>query len=470
MTPQAPKVRVQPALSAWSLEADSRHDRTVLIERINARAKRLGLATLKPPATSLIATGHQAQLWHPGILAKDIAMDLAAQRLGAQRMHLAVDQDANGAWRLDIPFVEGDELKVKSALLADQKPGVPTGFQPSADANQLQERLAGLDSPLTSVLGEALDDLPDCVTLAEQIAVVLARLKKPYAGDVPVMMVSDLAGLKMYESIVSRMLNEAQKCASAYNQAIADHPQAGMTPLAVGRELVEVPLWATKWDGPRRRVFVDLSDSLPMFVYDNGKPIDPEAVTLLPRALLLTAVMRGCLCDLFIHGTGGLIYDRVTEAWWREWAGEQLAPMAGVTADVYLDTGAPVAGSDELDHAVWRRHHLPHNLDRELALDGEQVERKRELLEHMQDDRDRARRRSAYRELHRINHALADQHPDAMVLADRDLRLAEAGVNNARIATRRDWCFALYPPGNLHALREALADEHASNDGVQSTG
>lgn len=456
MTHPTPTVRVQPPIGQWTLGSNSPHDRAQLVERINRRARRLGTATLHPPADRLIATGHQAQLWHPGILAKDIATDLAAERLGTQRLHLTVDQDTNDAWRLDVPYRDGDELKVRSVLLAEQIQGVPTGFQPPADPRQLRERLASLNSPLTAVLSQALDDLPECESLAEQLAVILVRLRRPYAGDIPPMMASDLAGLDPYESVVSRMFHDAHRCATAYNQAVAEHPGAGMTPLVVNRELAELPLWAAAWDQLRRRVFVDLTDANPLFVYENGEAIDTGTVKLLPRALLLAAVMRSYFCDLFIHGTGGLVYDRVTEAWWRNWADEDLAPMAGATADVFLNLGAPVADRAELDRAVWRRHHLPHNLDRELGLDGDMVEQKHDLLAHMDDDRDRARRREAFKKIHRINDELAERHADALDAAGRDLDLAQVGVRNARIARRRDWCFALYPPDSLHALRRTL--------------
>lgn len=457
MTPPTPTTRAQPPITTWSLGGGSGHDRSQLIERINARAKRLGTAKLDPPANPLIATGHQAQLWHPGILAKDIALGIAADNLRAQRLHVVVDQDINDAWRLDVPYAQGDALKVRNATLAAQLPGVPTGFQPTADPRHLKEQLASLGSPLTGALSEAMHDLPDCRTLAEQVAVVLARLKQPYAGDVPIMMTSDLAGLDVYESIVSRMFNDARRCALAYNNAVAAHPGAGMTPLAVGRELVEMPLWAVAWDRPRRRAFVDLADTDPMFVYEDGQAIDRSTATLLPRALLLTAVMRSAVCDLFIHGTGGLEYDQITEAWWHNWANEQLAPMAGVTADVFLDFDAPVADRAELHRAVWRRHHLPHNLDRELNLDGPAVQRKRDLIAHMDDDRDRIRRRQAFKELHRINDELAQQNADLLAQADREVHRARLGIANSRTARRRDWCFALYPPHSLHALRRGLS-------------
>lgn len=467
MSHRPPSVRIEPTIDRWS-PGTGGHDLNDLIARINDRATRLDTAQLDSQPKQLITTGHQAQLWHPGILAKDIAMDIAAQRFGTRRLHLIVDQDINEAWRLDVPYVQDERLRVRSLLLADQLPGVPTGYQAPADITEVQRRLAGVDSPLTASLLRAFKKLPPCESLAEQVAAVLARLKKPFAGDIPIMLVSDLVGWPAYEAIVMRMLKEANDCVSAYNKAVSQHPEAGMSPLIVSRDFVELPLWAVAWEQPRRRVFADLTDSQPVFVFDDGEPIDRDQFALLPRALLLTAVMRACLCDLFIHGTGGLVYDRITEQWWGDWAGDTLAPMAGATANVYLNLDAPIADQADLTRAVWQKHHLPHNLDRALNLTGHLVERKRELLAHMDDDRDKARRRDAFRELKQINRELAEQHPDQLQAADRALARARAGVGNTNIAGRRDWCFALYPEEDLHDLRRMIETGRAVPGEVQS--
>src|SRR5690606_23608646 len=65
-------------------------------------------------------------------------------------------------------------------------------------------------------------------------------------------------------------------------------------------------------------------------------------------------------------------------------------------------------------------------------------------------------RRAAFKELHRINRSLAAQHADALRDAERGVARAETGLRNAAIARKRDWCFALYPPDRLHALRRAI--------------
>src|SRR3954470_7582526 len=45
-------------------------------------------------AQPLLATGHQTELYHPGVWVKDVLLDSAARQLDAQAYHLAVDTDA----------------------------------------------------------------------------------------------------------------------------------------------------------------------------------------------------------------------------------------------------------------------------------------------------------------------------------------------------------------------------------------
>jgi hypothetical protein len=164
------------------------------------------------------------------------------------------------------------------------------------------------------------------------------------------------------------------------------------------------------------------------------------------------------VCDLFIHGKGGWLYDRITEEWWREWAGEELAPMAVVSADVRMDFEAPVADRAAVDRAVWWAHHVPHNVDRATHADGPLAARKRDILAHMDDDRDPRRRAAAFAELHKINARLVEEHPDVIANARLDLERARTGLLNRQVAMKRDWFFGLYPPEKLEELRRSMAD------------
>lgn len=410
----------------------------------------------------VIATGHQAWLWHPGILAKDMAAAVYAERVGGRVVHLVVDHDQHETMQVALPIVEGERLRIEVLRLAEPSVAKPTGCQPAADGSLLRKRIdeasvrGDVDADLWP-LREAVAALDgSATTLAEQVAALTVALMRPHVGEVEIVYSSRLLAQIDGQSLVDRMLRDARRCVVAYNAAVRAHPEAGVATLTEERERVELPLWQLEWDRPRRKVYADLADEPAILTYEDGTSIADDERHLAPKALLLTALMRSRFCDLFIHGLGGGVYDRVMEAWWSAWTGEPLAPMAVVTADVHLPFGVPIADRAERDRAVWYRHHLPHNIDRVTGQDCARCVRKRELLAAMPTLGTRREKRAAFDEVHGINDALAAEHAEAVREAEAGVRRAEAGVRNAAVARRRDWCFALYSAEVMARLREAF--------------
>lgn len=419
----------------------------------------------------LWVTGHQAWLWHAGILAKDIAAAVAARDHGGQVLHLVVDHDVHEALSLPIPVAEGDALTIQTHQLARTRTALPAACQSAADLSQALATLKrltaddGLHTPARfDALQAAMRDLPAFDTLGQQMAAITVRLMQPVLGSVAIALTSQLCALPGFKQIIREMLHDARACAAAYNQAVQAHPQAGIGPLAVSDLLVELPLWLLTWEGGRQPVYADLADSTPLLVTADGQPVKVgeayDQPRLAPRAMLLTAAMRQLYASVFIHGTGGGVYDRVTEAWWQAWRpDETLAPMAVVTADLRFDFDAPIATLDNVRQAQWWMHHLPHNLDRHADLPEEAralAKRKAACLARMDDDRDPARRQKLFQEIHGINDQLAALMPQPLDAAQMNLDNARIGVDNQAIARKRDWCFALHPPEQLSQLAQAL--------------
>jgi len=411
----------------------------------------------------VVAAGHQAWLWHPGILAKNLAVSAAARRFDAVAVHIVVDHDAHEATRLALPVVQGDRLLVHEVSLDDDDPQVPTGCRPPADVQRvvgvLHDAIRQLGPTLAVDLQpiiDAYEQLGQHRTLAEQTAAVVEHLSLPYTGPMAWMFSSSLGQFARYNQLIERMVSEADSCVESYNRAVNEHPGAGVAPLLVERQRVELPLWLLEWQRPRRRVFADLTGSKPALVSGDGRSIDRQAI-LAPKALLLTTVMRALVCDFFIHGQGGAVYDQVTERWCRDWLDRELSPRATVSADVLLSFDVPMAQRMDLERALWRCHHLPHNLDRELGLSGPTVRRKRDLIVHMGDDHDATRRYQAFEAIHRINGELATEHRDILEQAQQELWRTRIGVSNRQFAVKRDWCFGLYPSGQLRKLAEVLS-------------
>ena len=430
----------------------------------------------------VISTGHQLSFWHPGILAKYLAADAFAKQIGGRVHHVWVNHDAVDSLNLDIPTRKGDQLAVRTLQLGPCDPNLPAWSQEAIDPGEAITELKKATSDWPCVNLDALLDVwasmkgyrLDHAYLDGQMWYLLGTLYQKMTGlQFSASMATDLWNFKEPREVLRRLLNDAMNCVRHYNDAAARHPEAGIRPMLVEPTRAELPLWALGRE-PRQRVFADLSDSQPILTLESGELLDwevqlemgnkePTRWTLAPRALLLTAIMRTYFCDLFIHGTGGGIYDRVMEDWWQNWTGEPLAPMVVVSADLYLPfDGVPLADRADYDRAVWLTHHLPHNMDRfapSSSLDDTLVRQKQAILMHMDDDRDARRRRAAFHELHKINAALTASHPLLRDQAKRQLDTASLGVANAKVAAKRDWCFALYPPDQIAALRDAIANQ-----------
>ncbi|MFI4860002.1 MAG: hypothetical protein ACIAXF_04890 [Phycisphaerales bacterium JB063] len=471
----APRVLLDPPLRDWRLSGSARPaDRAELAPLLDTPGPD---RTPFDPTRPIIATGHQAWFWHPGILAKDIAMSVACERFDAQPVHLVVDHIDNSALSIDVPVRLGDAIDVKTLRLGSEDLALGTGQRPPlkrgalADAVDAFER--GLDGePMVDLSAlreaDALAEHAAADSLADSITAMQLAWMRPTCGEMFVLRTSQLARLASFQSLVDRMLREARRCVSAYNAAVARVPEAGVAPLLVERDRVELPLWVMASAG-RGRVFADLADRVPLLTHEDGTPIgqtmtDEGGVfeTLAPKALTLTAFMRSTLCDLFIHGKGGGVYEQVTEHWWRAWFGETLAPLAVVSADVYLDFALPTATPDQLERAVWYRHHLPYNIDREVddadTLDKSRLAEKHGILAGSGGTYTKREKRAARRRLRAINRAFAEQNAGLVADAQADVERARRGVANADIANRRDWCFAFYPPEQLAKLRESIVD------------
>lgn len=419
----------------------------------------------------LIATGHQPTLWHPGILAKDLALDALKRQKVCSAIHVVVDHNPVGPLALDVPMRDGDTLVSQRLVFnshdrADRLP--PNRLPPIAPS--------AIERAIESVRGQAIEPVQSglaaiirayaktggAVNLAEQTTSVLGRLKEPKLHQHQgAWSTSSLVS----KAFVDRLLADPIRCVRCYNRAAISYPEARIRTLYVGRDVIEVPLWAQD-KTTVTPVYVDLGDSSrpQLFTTAHNQHLDlnePNARRYLrPRAITFSAIMRSERCDLFIHGTGGGIYDQVTERWWRDWTGEALAPKAVVSADLYMPFDVPIATVAEHAKAQWLAHHLPHNVDRFIQeaseVDAALSAEKSSLLDHMNDDRDKRRRAKAFTRIHAINAELRERHARLLRDAQRLARDARVGIRNAAIAGRRDWCFALYPQGQIKSLAKQI--------------
>lgn len=417
--------------------------------------EQLGLPTDRP----VIMTGHQAEFWHPGILAKYLAAEAAAISLGASPAWLVVDQDTAEAGAVRYPARREDGRLVAEWCFLDPDappaPDTPAASRPPLRPGPL--RLAENSTPPAFVreglerIAGAMREHAAAPTLGRQVAAALRDLLAPLVGPAPTVLASALAATDLFAGVVGRMEREPERAVGSYNTAAAAHPSSGIRRLLADEvnDRYELPLWRLQPGRPRRRVY---AEDLP------GIPREELA----PRALLMTGLLRHAGCDLFIHGTGGggtaehEGYDAVTERWLGEWLGwSSLAPVTVATATRFLplDAEAPPT-PEETAHAAWLAHSARH--DPGLLGDRSAAERKRSLVKRIRELKRTGEAAPAFAEMHTLLEDVRRRWAGRLVELDRQAQEAKARLQDAAILYDRTWAFPLYPAETLGGLREAV--------------
>jgi len=421
----------------------------------------LGLPTDRPIAMS----GHQAEFWHAGILAKLAATNAFARHCDAHAAWLVVDQDSNSPQQVTYPATARDATLTRRVWTLDATPladDTPTGARAPL----------GHEKPIT----ETPNDLADATlrlrldlirtllvrhvkasSAAEQVTLslrdLLADIHPPLTSLPPHVLATYLSRTTLFARILDRMRDDPLACIHAYNAAARSSPHAGIRPLDESRG--ELPLWATRFDEPRRRVFASMLSRTPRD-------------ELMPRALLMTGLVRAAACDVFIHGLGGGGlsdddgYDRLTSLWFKHWLTDRdadlsLAPVVTASATLRLSLPGPATPTaEEIAHTVWTAHAATHQP--RLVGDHTRQARRDALLASINAARARGESpASAFAALH----ALLDEHrranTPALTAAHARADLAQSRVEESKVRHDRTWSVALHDPAALADLCRHVA-------------
>lgn len=316
----------------------------------------------------LIATGHQTELFHPGVWAKNALIDAAAAKLGGKAYHFAVDSDAPK--HLHVRWPGGSRPITDDPRLTTAE---WSGLLHSPTPRHLQHLVERLDEaaaewsfrPAYAPFFETMRRLAlESRGLASDVSNAIHAVDWDLGLRYHELVTSPLWTSEPYLAFVHHILARAGAFAADYNAALADYRARNgikttarpMPDLIVRDDEVESPFWLdNEADETRERCtvvksgngFALTSPKGDRFEFDPAANGDDAAALLLawcrrnavriaPRALTLTTFFRLFLADQFVHGIGGGRYDQVTDDVIQRHFGLEAPRFSVTTATLYF--------------------------------------------------------------------------------------------------------------------------------------
>jgi hypothetical protein len=359
-------------------------------------SSRMGVPVREVPQDPdlIVMTGHQPELYHPGIWIKDFLLQRLSEETGAAAIDLVVDSDGFDTLEIHSPCLKPEVRVCRTYLAIGVKDGCyACATVPSADDLERfcqggAEHLATLSAPaLGHHFARFCEGMraaaPAAENLAELVTFARRRFEASAGSDYMELPVTTMSGTRAFATFVAHVARDAESFRSAYNGALADFRERTGTrsaaqpfpDLGATGELVELPLWVL--DAGRRTVWARTGDS-PALVVDGEVVCElpdeasaPDRVFasglhLAPKALALTMFTRLLVADLFIHGVGGGRYDQVTDDVFRRYLGIEPIPAVVASMTVYLPLGARVVRDEEVEALAMALNRLQHNPDQML--------------------------------------------------------------------------------------------------------
>jgi hypothetical protein len=422
------EIDLAPGAQVWkaSLQSHTPH----------AAREQLGIPNDRP----IVMSGHQPIIFHNGILAKLISLHEIARATGAASVWIVPDQDVVELDTLRVPFGSGDELSSRAVqiLEAGSMPhGVPAASLPAMEPLEP-------DDDRLSELAEYLRGYSYESSLARQFANATIQLASDRIEiDAPqIIFASDLFKSEaIWDHVCNAMRFDPEDAVLTYNNAALKHPQAKIRALDIKDDDYERPIWRLR-DGYSR---IPASDA------------NFDQFNTAPRALLMSGICRAFLSELFVHGSGGWAYDRVTEDWFRDWLSIELNPMARASASVHLPLGVSERDAVGLKDAHWRYHHARHHPS--LVHDDDTQRVRDELVTRINaaraqgDDPD-----PMFQQLVRVLEDHRDRNADSLQELKSQIEHARTNARQIELANDRTWAFPLFDDDALHALKDRIHD------------
>ncbi len=444
----------------------------------------------------LFLSGHQPELFHPGVWYKNAVISRLAQDLRGLAINLIIDHDLPKHAAIQVPTEGTDHSLTRSAIspldiqsnvpweMLDQFATIKRGFaeQVQQVAHNLLPHQPLIDQYWSLVLRAVDEGTP----IGQAFAFARHELELQRGWSTMELPMSEVCDTWEFGQFVAMVVADAERFAEVYNKArksYRDHqrirnqahpvPPLGMQSIEDTR-WIELPFWIYSDSKPKReglwlvhresrfvlssrpkdlsqKIEVDLgtSPSLSLTVFERLKS---QGIRIRSRALSTTLFLRVFAADLFVHGIGGGMYDQVTDQIIREWLSIEAPVYMVASASLHLPMFAKVE-REEFDVAglqqrirqtVFQPEKTLTNEQRSDATIRELVNRKQVLLQSIPMTNHDHAKSQWHVQLSEVNEALS-LHTSAIRRHLEDLlKHAKHQQRQKKLIQSREYAFVLF--------------------------
>jgi hypothetical protein len=432
--------------------------------RYEARTTLCGLS----PKTPLILTGHQPELFHPGVWVKNFAAAGLETRVGGRAAFLTVDNDTVHSTTVAVPHFDPAPKRVRIDHAAFDQAGADVTYEfrtlldfktfSSFGDRQRDDLAAWPFKPLLADVWKFYrwDDTWEKPKGDFLLVDLLTQIRQTWEEEFGLNLggrpVSHYIHSYPWHVFVDHLLADAARFAAVHNTALAayrrenklrsrTHPFPDLAPN-------EAPFWVLDDAGNRKRCFVPFTG-------------DPKA--LRPRALTLTLFARLILGDFFIHGIGGGKYDEVTDRIIRDYFGIDPPAFQVVSGTLHLPFPAFPHSADDVKRLECLRRDIDWNPHRHLTAEqrarpevAELLRRRDEL--NAQSPTGRPARRQHFQDRRAVVDALRPLVAGRVAAVEGEMLTATAEARANAVLFRRDYPWVLFPRDVLVPFLKGVQD------------
>ncbi len=504
-----------PPLAQWKEDALRNRERLVKESFWGQSALKVRAAMNLPTEYPLIFSGHQPVFFHPGLWVKCLAASTLAEAVQGTAIHKITDTALAPEHLHYLPEVEDNGKSRKKILefftnkdLKKQERITPYCFLPPPDYSALEKIFSDAQvycpDPVKNNIRQYEEKIFKGIhknaTWNSFHLSVMSILDQICGTQRLYLEASKVWAFEPFYFFVAQWLKNLPELNDCYNQSLEEyrkkhgitHDLEPMPNLKFEDWWFEIPFWgATKYhqrhslwaknDGKHIVLKIKGGEgSYSLSLDDPQKELSALNISIWPKAIPQTLFCRMYLCDFFIHGTGGAVYEEVGDMIFSRYF--RLKPLSfGVATGTYLvdpkeSHGVDVVLTYEEKIAAWERaleknpeylftkpedwkRDLPsfmHPIFLETANNPglrKLATEKERLISLLKDP---AQRSQASKKIKEVNFALYDGYTDVLKALEKGLLDVGKVKDTKDVLSFREYPFFCYPPETFTDMKEKI--------------